>query len=184
MERGLDLCDSRSYRLTRPRLASVLAVAYARTGHVQQGLQLALAAVGDAEQMHHIADKPALLIRLGQVSLIAGQNETALALGRQAVELAVAHEAKGDEAWARFLIARACWMLDPKDLDEAKKQLDMARRVATACEARPLLAFCDATLSSVHARRGEHDKAKEFEAAASAIYRELGMQQLPLNPTG
>jgi class 3 adenylate cyclase/tetratricopeptide (TPR) repeat protein len=184
LERGLDLCDSRSYRLTRPRLASVLAVAYARTGHVQQGLQLALAAVGDAEQMHHIADKPALLIRLGQVSLIAGQNETALALGRQAVELAVAHEAKGDEAWARFLIARACWMLDPKDLDEAKKQLDMARRVATACEARPLLAFCDATLSSVHARRGEQGKAKEFEAAASAIYRELGMQQLPLNPTG
>jgi hypothetical protein len=29
LERGLDLCDSWSYRLTRPRLASALAVAYA-----------------------------------------------------------------------------------------------------------------------------------------------------------
>ena len=184
LERGLDLCDSRSYRLTRPRLASALAVAYARTGHAQKGLQLALPAVGDAEQMHMIADKPGLLIRLGQVSLIAGQIETALALGKQAVELAVAHEAKGDEAWARFLIARACWVFDPKDLDEAEKQLDIALRLATACEARPLLAFCDTTLCGIHARRGDQGKAKEFEAAATAIYRELGMQPLPLDPTG
>jgi class 3 adenylate cyclase/tetratricopeptide (TPR) repeat protein len=184
LERGLDLCDSRSYRLTRPRLASALACAYARTGHAQQGLQLALAAVSDAEQMHHTADKPGLLIRLGEVSLIGGQIESALTLGRQAVEIAVAQEAKGDEAWARFLIGRTCWVSDPKDLDESEKQLDMARRLATACEARPLLAFCDTTLSSIHARRGDRGRASEFEAAATAIYRELGIQPLPLNPAG
>jgi class 3 adenylate cyclase/tetratricopeptide (TPR) repeat protein len=182
LERGLDLCDSWSYRLTRPRLASALAVAYARTGHAQQGLQLALAAVSDAEQMHHTADKPRLLIRLGQVSLIARQTETALSLGRQAVEMAVAQEAKGEEAWARFLIGRTCWVSDPKDLDESEKQLDMARRLATACEARPLVAFCDTTLCGIHAQRSNQSKAKEFEANATAIYRELGMQPLPLSP--
>jgi tetratricopeptide (TPR) repeat protein len=182
LERGLDLCDSWSYRLTRPRLASALAVAYARTGHVQQGLQLALAAVSDAEQMHHTADKPRLLIRLGQVSLIARQTETALSLGRQALEMAVEQEAKGEEAWARFLIGRTCWACDPKDLDESEKQLDMARRLATACEARPLVAFCDTTLCGVHAQRCNQGRAQEFETAATAIYRELGMQPLPLSP--
>jgi hypothetical protein len=60
----------------------------------------------------------------------------------------------------------------------------MARRIATACEARPLLAFCDTTLSGIHARRGNLGKATEFEAAATAIYRELGMQHLPPTPTG
>jgi tetratricopeptide (TPR) repeat protein len=184
LERGLDLCDSWSYRLTRPRLASALAVAYARTGRAEQGLQLALAAVSDAEQMHHTADKPGLLIRLGQVSLIGRQIETALTLGRQAVEIAVAQEAKGDEAWARFLIGRTCWASDPKDLDESEKQLDMARRLATACEARPLVAFCDTTLCGVHAQRCNQGRAQEFEAAATAIYRELGMQPLPLSPLG
>jgi class 3 adenylate cyclase/tetratricopeptide (TPR) repeat protein len=184
LERGLDLCDSWSYRLTRPRLASALAVAYARTGHVQQGLQLALAAVSDAEQMHHTADKPRLLIRLGQVSLIARQTETALSLGRQALEMAVEQEAKGEEAWARFLIGRTCWASDPKDLDESEKQLDMARRLATACEARPLVAFCDTTLGGVNAQRCNQSKAEEFETAATAIYRELGMQPLLLSPQG
>ena len=184
LERGLDLCDSWSYRLTRPRLASALAVAYARTGHVQQGLQLALAAVSDAEQMHHTADKPRLLIRLGQVSLIARQTETALSLGRQALEMAVEQEAKGEEAWARFLIGRTCWACDPKDLDESEKQLDMARRLATACEARPLVAFCDTTLGGVNAQRCNQSKAEEFETAATAIYRELGMQPLLLSPQG
>ncbi len=184
LERGLDLCDSWSYRLTRPRLASALAVAYARTGRAEQGLQLALAAVSDAEQMHHTADKPGLLIRLGQVSLRGRQIETALTLGRQAVEIGVAQEAKGDEAWARFLIGRTCWASDPKDLDESEKQLDMARRLATACEARPLVAFCDTTLCGVHAQRCNQGRAQEFEAAATAIYRELGMQPLPLSPLG
>ena len=184
LERGLDLCDSWSYRLTRPRLASALAVAYARTGRAEQGLQLALAAVSDAEQMHHKADKPGLLIRLGQVSLIGRQIETALTLGRRAVEIAVAQEAKGDEAWTRFLIGRTCWASDPKDLDESEKQLDMARRLATACEARPLVAFCDTTLCGVHAQRCNQGRAQEFEAAATAIYRELGMQPLSLSPPG
>jgi class 3 adenylate cyclase/tetratricopeptide (TPR) repeat protein len=184
LERGLDLCDRWSFRVWRPRLASALAVAYARSGRAAQGLQLALAAVSDAEQMHLIVDKPGLLIRLGQVTLIARQIEAALTLGKQAVEIAVAQEAKGDEAWARFLIGRACWASDPKDLDESEKQLDIALRLAAACEARPLAAFCDTTLCGIHARRGDQVRAKEFDAAATATYQELGMQPLPLDPTG
>lgn len=184
LERGLSLCDSWSFRVWRPRLASALAVAYARAGRAEQGLQLALSAVSDAEQMHLIADKPGLLIRLGQVSLIGRRIEAALMLGKQAVEIAAAQEAKGDEAWARFLIGRACWASDPKDLDESEKQLDMAVRLATESEARPLVAFCDTTLCGIHALRGDQVGAKEFDAAATAIYRDLGMQPLPLHPAG
>jgi tetratricopeptide (TPR) repeat protein len=184
MERGLDLCDRWSLRVWRPRLASALGVAYARSGRAEEGLQLALQAVSEAEQMHLIADKPGLLVRLGQVSLIARQIEAALTLGKQAVEIAVAQEAKGDEAWARFLIGRACWASDPKDLDESEKQLDIALRLATACEARPLAAFCDTTLCGIYARRGDHVRAKELDAAATATCRELGMQPLPVDPTG
>jgi class 3 adenylate cyclase/tetratricopeptide (TPR) repeat protein len=184
LERALALCDSWSYRVTRPRIASALAIAYARAGRPERGLHLAQAAVSDAEEMHLIADKPALLIRLGQVSLIGRRIEAALTLGKQAVEMAVAQEAKGDEAWARFLIGRAYWASDPKDLDESEKQFNLALRLATASEARPLIAFCDTTLGGIHARRGDHVRANEFDAAATAIYKELSMQPIPLNPTG
>jgi class 3 adenylate cyclase/tetratricopeptide (TPR) repeat protein len=182
MERGLDLCDRWSLRVWRPRLISALGLAYARSGRAEEGLQLALQAVSDAEQMRLIADKPRLLVRLGKVSLVAGRIESALTLGKQAVEIAVAQEAKGDEAWARFLIGQACWASDPSELDESEKQLDMALRLAAACEARPLAAFCDTTLCAVHAKRGDHVRAKEFDAAATATYREFGMRPFPLPP--
>ena len=181
LERGLDLCDRWSFRVWRTRLVSSLAVAYARSGRVAEALQLAEEAVSDSEKMRLIVDKPGLLVRLGQVSLVARQIEAALTLGKQAAATAVAHEAKGDEAWARFLIGRAYWASEPKDLDESEKELDIALRLANACEARPLAAFCNTALYGIYARRGDQARAKEFDAAASATYRELGMQPLPLD---
>jgi hypothetical protein len=94
------------------------------------------------------------------------------------------HEAKGDEAWARFLIGRAYLAAyEPKNLDEPEKQLDIALRLATACEARPLAAFCNTTLCGIYARRGDQVRAKEADAVATATYRDLGMQPLPLDTT-
>jgi len=181
LERGLDLCDRWSFQGWRIRLVSALAVAYARSGRVAEALQLAGQAVSDSEKMRLIVDKPRLLVRLGQVSLVAREIETALALGKQAAVIAVSHEAKGDEAWARFLIGRAYWASEPKALDESEKELDIALRLANACEARPLAAFCNTTLYGVYARRGDQARAKEFDDAATATYRELGMQPLPLD---
>jgi tetratricopeptide (TPR) repeat protein len=183
LERGLDLCDRWSFRVWRARLVSDLGVAYARSGRAEKGLQLATEAVSDGEKMRLIADKPRLLVRLGQVSLLAGRIEAALTLGKQAAAIAVEHEAKGDEAWARFLIGRACWASEPKDLDESEKELDIALRLAAACEARPLVGFCNTALSGIYARRGNRVRAKEFDAAAAATYRDLGIQPASLDPT-
>jgi class 3 adenylate cyclase/tetratricopeptide (TPR) repeat protein len=184
LERGLDLSDRWSFRVWRIRLVSYLGVAYARLGRAEKGLQLAEQAVSDGDKMQLIADKPRLLIRLGQVSLIARQIETALTLGKQAAAIAAVREAKGDEAWARFLIGRAYLAAsEPKNLDESEKQLDIALRLATACEARPLAAFCNTTLCGIYARRGDQVRAKEVDAVATATYRDLGMQPLPLDTT-
>jgi tetratricopeptide (TPR) repeat protein len=184
LERGLALCDRWSFRVWRIRLVSALAVAYARSGRVAEGLGLAEQAVSDSEKMHLIVDKPRLLIRLGQVSLAAREIETALMLGKEATAIAMTHEAKGDEAWARFLIGRAYWASEPKDLDEAEQELNIALRLAATCEAHPLAAFCNTTLCGIYARRGDQARAKEFDATATATYQKLGMQPLPLEPGG
>jgi class 3 adenylate cyclase/tetratricopeptide (TPR) repeat protein len=183
LERGLDLSDRWPFRVWRIRLVSDLGVAYARLGRVEKGLQLAEQAVSDGDKMQLIADKPRLLIRLGQVSLIARQIDTALTLGKQAAAIAVVQKAKGDEAWARFLIGRAYLAASEPDLDESEKQLETALRLATACEARPLAAFCNTALSGIYARRGDQVGAREVDAVAIATYRELGMQPLTLDTT-
>ena len=61
LERGLDLCDRWSLRVWRPRLASTLGVAYARSGRPSEGLSSPMQAVADAERMRLIVDKAGLL---------------------------------------------------------------------------------------------------------------------------
>lgn len=182
MERGMALCDRWSLRVWRGRLMSSLGVAYARSGRAGEGLELARQAVLGAEQMRLIVDQALLLVRLGQASLLAGRAEDALTHGKQALEVAVAHEAKGDEGWARFLIGRAYWASNPQDIDESAKELGAALRLALGCEARPLVAFCQTTLGGIHRRRGDDATAQRFTAAADATYAELGMRPLPLDP--
>jgi class 3 adenylate cyclase/tetratricopeptide (TPR) repeat protein len=173
LERGLELCDRWSFRVWRPRLASGLGIAYARSGRPERGLELALAAVRDAEQMQLVADKSRLLVRLGLTTLLARKIDSALTIGKQAVEIAVAQKAKGDEAWARFLIGQVCLTSD--DLDEAERQLDIALSLANACKAYPLVGFCKTALSGVYVQRGDLRRGKELHDAAAEIYQELSM---------
>ncbi len=184
MERGMALCDRYALPIWRLRLLSSLGVAYACCGRLSEGLQLAEQALTDAGPMRLIVDQPMLLVHLGQASLLAGRIEDALMYGKRALEGALAHEGKGNEAWARFLIARACRASGPEAMDESTKELEAALRLAIACGARPLAAFCQTTLGEIHARRGDKAKAQEFTAAADAIYADLDMRPLSLSPTG
>ncbi|MCC7484948.1 MAG: AAA family ATPase [Burkholderiales bacterium] len=187
LEFGLDLCEkwAASLRVWRPRLASSLGVASARNGDPARGLELARRALAEVDQMQLAVDRPLMLVRLGQASLIAGRVTDAKHLADQALAIASAHEARVDEGWARFLIARAAHAADPDDADGiARRELDAALRVAGACDARPLAAFCQTALGAVHARRGDRARAGECFAAADAAYKALDMRSLPLDPSG
>ena len=69
----------------------------------------------------------------------------------------------------------------PDDTDEPTKQLEEAVRLARACGARPLVAFCKTTLGEIHGRRGHKAVAEDLTAAAEATYAELDMRPLPLD---
>ena len=181
LERGMALCDRYSLPIWRLRLLSSLGISYAWSGRIDDGLQLAQRALTGAEQMRLIVDQPMLLTHLGQALLLAGRFEDALVLGRRALALASAQEGKGNEAWARFLIARARFASAPDDTDEPTKQLEEAVRLARACGARPLVAFCKTTLGAIHGRRGHKAVAEDLTAAAEATYAELDMRPLPLD---
>ena len=179
LERGMALCERYPLPIWRLRLLSSLGIAYARSGRQAEGLELCRQALAGAERIRLIVDQPTFLVRLGQCALLAGRIEDAMQHGKQALELALAHEAKGDEAWARFLIGRALSVATPFDTDEAVKQLDAALRLADACQARPLAAFCRGVLGLVHARRGDKALAQELTATAEATYAQLDLRPPP-----
>ena len=93
--------------------------------------------------------------------------------------MALAHEGRANEAWARFLIARAYLASAPDATDEPAAELEAALRLADACGARPLAAFCKTTLSEIHGRRGDKAEAEAYAAAADATYADLDMRPLP-----
>jgi class 3 adenylate cyclase/tetratricopeptide (TPR) repeat protein len=182
LERGMAISDRYALPMWRLRLVSSLGVAYAYSGRLAEGLQLAEQALTGAETMGLMVDQPMLHVHLGQALLLAGRIDDAIAHGQRAFEIALAHDDKGGQAWASFVIGRAHWVSGRGALDEAAMQLDSALRLAIACEARPLTAFCQTTLGNIQGRRGNKTKAQEITGAADAIYAELDMRPLPLEP--
>jgi hypothetical protein len=182
MERGMALCDRYALPIWRLRLLSSLGVAYACCGHLDEGLEMAQKALVGAERMRLMVDQPMFLVHLGHASLLAGRIDDASSYGRRALDIAVAHEGKGNEAWARFLIACAYRAADAGAMDKSARELEAALRLALACEARPLAAYCQTTLADIHGRRGAKIAVQEFTAAADSIYADLDMRRLPLDP--
>jgi tetratricopeptide (TPR) repeat protein len=183
LERGMALTERYSVPMWRLRLESSLGLAYAWQGELVRGFELTRSALAGAERMGLMVDRPMLHVHLGEALLLAGRVEEALAHAKQALDIALSHENKRDEPWARLLIARACSASDPRATDEPMAQLDAALKIALACEAMPMAAHCQAMLGVVHARRNSNAIASECTAAAAAAYARLDMRPLPLAPT-
>lgn len=182
LERGMMLCGRYSLPLWRLRLLSSLGIAYASHGRTAEGLGLAEKALSEAESMRLIVDQPMFLVHIGLALLLGEQFEHGLEYGRRALDMALANQGKGDQAWARFVIGSACLRLGNGAMESAAAtELIAAVSLANACEARPLAAFCQAALGEIYRGRGEMDKAQDLTTAASAAYTELDMRALALN---
>lgn len=182
LERGMALCSRYWLPMWRLRLLSSVGLAYAFRGRVSEGLELMGQALEGAERMHVIVDQPMLLVHLAQALLLAGRVEEARTRAERALEIAVRQEARCEEAWARFLIGRAGGSPTRNADDETAKQLNGALRLANACEARPLAAFCHTALAALHQRRGDEAAAQQSTEAAARIYRALDLRPLALEP--
>jgi class 3 adenylate cyclase/tetratricopeptide (TPR) repeat protein len=177
LERGMTLCSRHALPIWRLRILCSLGVAYAYCGRFEEGLKLAQEALDGASRMRLIVDQPMFLVGFGRASLLAGQNESALDSGKRALQIAVANEAKGNEAWARFLIGEAI----QQSAEEAVREFMTAATLATACGALPLAAFCKDMSGRVLDGRGEHAAAKDLTSAAEATYAQLGMRPPPFH---
>jgi tetratricopeptide (TPR) repeat protein len=169
LTRGLAASDR--VPLLRPPIAADLGVAYARCGNIEEGLTHLHAAVDGAKSMGRMSRLPLMLVKCGEIHLLAGDRGEARDLADTALRLAVQQKERGNEVYARHLLAKLEMGADGAERFY-REALDLANEIGMA----PLAARCHAGLAIVYAKLSRPDAAEGNLAHARSMFRSMGMR--------
>jgi hypothetical protein len=116
-----------------------------------------------------------LLMRFGHATLVAGRAKEAFELAHRALNAARTHKERGNEAWGLKLLGDVAGRGDTADLVAAAQHYTEANTLAEARGMRPLVAHCHAGFARLHRRTGKRGESDEHLAAATWMYRAMGM---------
>ena len=148
---------------------------YAVSGRVGEGLPLLQEALRFMEAMGMVQWRTPLLWHLGEVYLLAGRRDDALAQTEQCLALAREHGHRGSEAWALRLLGEIASHGDHPEIPTAEVQYGAAMALASELGMRPLVAHCHLGLGMLYRRTDKHQEAREHLTTAATLYREMGM---------
>ena len=171
---GRGFAMSEQVPLLRPPIAADLGVAYARCGRIAEGLSHLDAAVEGATTMGRFSRLPLLLVKCGEIHLLAGEPDEAMRLATNALRLATEQKERGNQVYARRLLAEICAFRQPASA-EAERYFREALELATELGMRPLAAHGHAGLARLHAQGPDPAKARDHLAAATTMYRDMAM---------
>lgn len=172
LARGFAL--SEQVPLLRPPIAADLGLAYARCGRIAEGLSHLDAAVASATTMGRFSRLPLLLVKCGEIHLLAGEPDEAMRLATAALRLATEQKERGNQVYATHLLAEVSAQLSGGRA-EAELHYADAVKLATALGMRPLVAHGHAGLARLHAKGHDAEKAQHHRSIALTMYREMAM---------
>jgi tetratricopeptide (TPR) repeat protein len=105
--------------------------------------------------------------------VLADRLEDAVAVARRALSFARERGRRGYEAWALRLLGEATGRRGRSD--HAAGYYREALELAEQLGMRPLVAHCHLGLGKYYRRTGKRGQAQEHLAAATAMYRDMGM---------
>ncbi len=112
---------------------------------------------------------------LGEAYLHAGRVDAARSRTAEALDLAVAHEERGSQAWTLRLLAEIAAHPAASRAEEAQGYYRQALELAGQLGMRPLVAHCHLGLAKLHRRTGDRATAAEHLMIATTMYREMDM---------
>jgi tetratricopeptide (TPR) repeat protein len=148
-------------------------------------LALVLAALGEYDEaLRRLVEGEGLIARRGpqggslyrnlaRAALLLGRIDDAQRLGVRAMEQA--HTRLGEAAHARKILADIAMHPDRFDRESAESSYRAALALAEPRGMRPLVAHCHAGLAKLYRRTDKHQQADEHLAAATTMYRDMGM---------
>lgn len=166
------LAASERVPLLRPPIAADLGVAYARCGNIDDGLMNLHAAVDAAKTMGRMSRLPLMLVKCGEVHLLAGDRGEASQLAETALRLAVQQKERGNEVYARHLLAEIHALEGDPDaaMRGYRQALDLAMEIGMA----GLAARCHAGMAIIHAGTPQRDDSDA--RIARKMYKSMGMR--------
>jgi predicted ATPase/class 3 adenylate cyclase len=175
-DRLLDVCRTHDLDAYASRIMAALGLTMARIGQVKEGLVLLEKAVVLDASAEPQMTRSFALTALAEALLLAGELEKALTVGTQAVQRTRAHQERGAEA-------HACWLLATihgaraVDLDEAAGMFETATAIASELGLQPLLAHCHLGFGDLHEQRGLQPKASEHRDRGQDHLDRIGMKR-------
>jgi tetratricopeptide (TPR) repeat protein len=153
LEKALDLCRTWKLPAWFSNIASILGYAYAKSGRMEEGVALMQQAIDESVAGGGMVNHAIEVGRLAEARLIAARWDDAATLGARALDLARTHKERGNEAIARWILAEAAARRPAPDAAAAREHYGAATALATELGMEPLLAACQAGISSLEAGR-------------------------------
>ncbi|MDT7951193.1 MAG: adenylate/guanylate cyclase domain-containing protein [Acetobacteraceae bacterium] len=129
-------CVATDMRLLRPVAAGFLALAYAESGQLARGVEMARTAVDDAERMGFLALQPLRLAILAEAHLLSGNLDEATDVAGRAAALAAAIREPGASAYAAGLRGEIHWRRG--GMEAARASFRAGLEAAETLNLRPL----------------------------------------------
>ncbi|WP_441234913.1 BTAD domain-containing putative transcriptional regulator [Bradyrhizobium sp. 930_D9_N1_4] len=177
LERSTAVSKKGNVGVLYPSLAACLTWVLAQLGETRQAL--GLLQEGELLLQHHAETGYVgllgwLYMRLGRAALVLGRVDDADRLGRRA--LGASLRQPGFAAHAQLLLGEVAIHPDRFDADKGEAHFREALALAETLAMNPVIAHTRLGLSTIFQRTDRPDQAREQFAAATMMYRGMGME--------
>jgi tetratricopeptide (TPR) repeat protein len=175
LERAVGICQEADLLSWFPRMAATLGAAYTLAGRVADAVPLLTQAMEQNIAIESVPFERMCSFHLGEARLLAGRLEEAQALAERVLALARAHQARGHEAYALWLLGEIAARGTPSERTQAEGHYRQALALAEELGMRPLAAHCHLGLGTLYSQMGRLEEAHTALSTAIDMYRAMEM---------
>jgi class 3 adenylate cyclase/tetratricopeptide (TPR) repeat protein len=175
LQRSVQGCKDAYLPLWQPVASSLLGRALVMLDALDEALPLLEDAVSRTGELGVKAYLALWKTHLAEGLLAAGQLARAKVQAEEAVELAIAHQERGHQAWALRVCGEVAEQQGEHGLEAAEACFAEALTLARLLGARPLCALTHLSLGRCYRRAGRNDVAEEQLTEALSLCVDMGM---------
>jgi tetratricopeptide (TPR) repeat protein len=175
LERGLGVCQIANIQTWFPTVAATLGYAFTLADRVAEALPLLQQAAAQDPSRGITAAHARWVAYLSEAYLLTGRRDEATGLARSALAFARDLKARGNEAYALWLLGEIHTHQASLEVEAAEGAYRQALAVAEELGMRPLLAHCHLGLGTLYTKVGRRAPARAALSTAIELFQAMEM---------